>query len=218
MPVSSMEARTNRKGIVVGNQDPNGSRGAAEPDCCGPRHRSQDGAEVTRCGRRSERCDRPHPNLALRDAQIARDIARRSGEAIPYTSFCEFASKLSAHHPETIEEVRFDAALREGDVDGVRELLSVDVVAIGDGGGNVDAGVNPVIGNEAVSRLLTGLSRKFSGSVRLQTALVNGLPGIAGFTKDGAAYVIVGFDFNGRQISAIYSVVNPDKLVHVNRR
>lgn len=113
---------------------------------------------------------------------------------------------------------RLIAALRAGDVDGVRDLLSVDVVAIGDGGGKVKAAIKPVIGHDAVSRLLTGLSRKFWGSVRLQTALVNGLPGIAGFTKDGAAYVIVGFDFNGRQISAIYSVVNPDKLVNVNRR
>ncbi len=75
-------------------------------------------------------------------AQIARDVARRSGEAIPYTSFWEFASKLSARRPEPIEEVRFETAPAQqaqcdwagfGDVveDEVAQSLTLFVMVLG---------------------------------------------------------------------------------------
>ena len=79
--------------------------------------------------------------------------------------------------------------------DRVRAVLSADVIAVGDGGGKVNAGVNPILGNQAVSRLLIGLTRKLWGSMRLQAATVNGLPGIAGLTNENALQAIVGFDF-----------------------
>lgn len=43
-------------------------------------------------------------------AQIARDVARRSREAIPYTSFWEFASKLNVAPRHLMEEMRFETA------------------------------------------------------------------------------------------------------------
>lgn len=41
-------------------------------------------------------------------AQIARDLARRCGMPVPYTSFWEFAAKLGAESRKPIEEVRFE--------------------------------------------------------------------------------------------------------------
>jgi transposase len=75
-------------------------------------------------------------------AQIARDVARRSGETIPYTSFWEFASKLIAQRPEPVEEVRFETAPAQqaqcdwadfGDVieDNVVQALSLFVMVLG---------------------------------------------------------------------------------------
>jgi len=85
MPVSSMEARTNRKGIMVGNHDSNGSRGAAEPDCCGPRHRSQTARKL-----RDADAD---PNVAIvrtRFAQTSHSVKARYRESIA----CEKGSQV----------------------------------------------------------------------------------------------------------------------------
>lgn len=75
-------------------------------------------------------------------AQIARDLARLTGNAIPYTSFWEFASKLNERPRQPVEEVRFETAPAQqaqcdwadfGDVieDGQTKSLSLFVLVLG---------------------------------------------------------------------------------------
>jgi len=75
-------------------------------------------------------------------AQIARDVARRSGATIAYTSFWEFATKINAVRPRRAEEVRFETAPAQqaqcdwadfGDVaeDGVSRSLALFVMVLG---------------------------------------------------------------------------------------
>src|SRR5918997_703960 len=49
---------------------------------------------------------------------------------------------------------RFFDALREGDVDGLRELLAADVQMVGDGGGKAPALARSVVGADNVARVL----------------------------------------------------------------
>src|SRR5918999_2516008 len=52
---------------------------------------------------------------------------------------------------------RFFDALRDGDVDGMRELLAADVAMVGDGGGKAPALARGVIGADNVARVLASI-------------------------------------------------------------
>src|SRR5687768_6814851 len=52
---------------------------------------------------------------------------------------------------------RFFEALRDGDLDGVRELLAADVQIVGDGGGKAPAFVKGVVGAANAARLLASV-------------------------------------------------------------
>jgi RNA polymerase sigma-70 factor, ECF subfamily len=111
---------------------------------------------------------------------------------------------------------RFLAALQEGDVDGLLELLAADAVLYGDGGGIAAASPKPVVGAERVARFLGGIfSRAHELNVTLRFAIVNGQPG--GLSYDGEGRLINAFalDVADGKIQTLRSVVNPDKLTHL---
>ena len=69
---------------------------------------------------------------------------------------------------------RFFDALRDGDVDGLRELLAADVQMVGDGGGKAPAFARSVIGADNVARVLASIfpllatHRRESGATRVE--------------------------------------------------
>ena len=111
---------------------------------------------------------------------------------------------------------RFFDALREGDVEGLRELLAADVQMIGDGGGKAPQFAKPVIGAEKVARVLAAA---FPLMVRIGVAVepheVNGQPGAILRDRDGKVASTLMLDVLGGRIQTIRSVINPDKLGHV---
>jgi RNA polymerase sigma-70 factor (TIGR02957 family) len=109
---------------------------------------------------------------------------------------------------------RFVAALQEGETEPLVELLAEDVAFYGDGGGKATAVARPVVGAEAVIRLLAGFLR--AGTRRRATAEVvefNGEPGMAVY-EDGRLIALWSFEASGGGLQAIRGVVNPDKLRH----
>jgi RNA polymerase sigma-70 factor, ECF subfamily len=111
---------------------------------------------------------------------------------------------------------RFLAALSGGDMEGFIELLAPDVVMYGDGGGKAPAARTPIHGREQVARLLRGLARtaeRWVTDVRL--AQVNGQPGLLAYGHDGNLFGVITFDYADGQVVAIRSVINPDKLRHL---
>ena len=111
---------------------------------------------------------------------------------------------------------RFFGALREGDVEGLRELLAADVQLVGDGGGKAPTLAGSVTGAEKVARVLVSV---FPWLVRIDVTLepreVNGQPGAIFRDRDSKVLLAVTLDVLDGQIQAIRSVSNPDKLGHV---
>ena len=111
---------------------------------------------------------------------------------------------------------RFFGAFREGNVDGLRELLAADVHMVGDGGGKAPLLASHTIGPENVAQVLAALIPPFARiGVVLEPHEVNGQPGAIFRDPDGKVLSTLALDILDGQIQAIRSVVNPDKLGHV---
>ena len=111
---------------------------------------------------------------------------------------------------------RFFDALREGDVDGLRDLLAADVQIVGDGGGKAPQWTRAVIGVENVIRVFASV---FPWLVRIGVEVepheVNGQPGAIFRDRDHKVLNTWTLDVLDGRIQTIRSVQNPDKLGHV---
>jgi RNA polymerase sigma-70 factor (ECF subfamily) len=111
---------------------------------------------------------------------------------------------------------RFFDALRDGDIDGVRDLLAADVQIVGDGGGKAPAFARSVIGADNVARVLASIFPLLARiDARVEPRQVNGQPGAILRDRDGKVVSTLSLDVLGGRIQTIRSVVNPDKLGHV---
>jgi RNA polymerase sigma-70 factor (TIGR02957 family) len=113
---------------------------------------------------------------------------------------------------------RFFAAAGQGDLRALEALLAQDVALHGDGGGNVPALGRPINGRERVARaLLAVMSTLARYGVRLQVTEVNGQPGAMAFDSQDQLVAVMGLGIADGQIQTIHSIVNPDKLRHLDR-
>ena len=110
---------------------------------------------------------------------------------------------------------RFFDALRDGDVDGLRELLAADAQVIGDGGGKAPQFAKPIVGADNAARVLAMITPVHDAThVTLERHELNGQPG-AIFRRDGRVLATMTLDILDGRIQTIRSVINPDKLGHV---
>src|SRR4051794_1245560 len=139
--------------------------------------------------------------------QLATRARRHVDQRRPrFQTTCEQRDELAA---------RFFRAVEQGDLAGLEALLAHDVELTGDGGGKVPTIAQPLRGRSRVARLLADslVARLPEVSVRLTE--VNGGPGGLYLDAQQRLIGVMALDIAGGRITAINSVVNPDKLRHL---
>jgi RNA polymerase sigma-70 factor (ECF subfamily) len=118
---------------------------------------------------------------------------------------------------EAIAEA-FLAASRDGDMGGLRALLSEDVALYADGGGVRPAALRTIVGRADVMKVFTRLAERLrdAPSTFIRLARINGLPGFITREADGLLQTTA-FLIEEDRIAAIYVVRNPEKLERLER-
>ena len=156
-----------------------------------------DYAEIARVLERSEAACR---QIVHRARERVRDEKRRAATPPPDAR-------------ERLVE-RFVTALASEDEAGLLALFADDVVWVSDGGGKAPAIRKVMTGAERVARLAVGYERKGRGLVRHEITLINGEPAVLTLVA-GRTLFTTSFAVEGGRISAVYRVLNPDKLRRV---
>ena len=111
---------------------------------------------------------------------------------------------------------RFFDALRDGDLEELRELLSADVQMVADGGGKAPALARGVFGADNVARVLaTIFPLLVKIDAKVERRELNGHPGAIIRDRNDKVVGTLTLDVLGGRIQTIRSVVNPDKLGHM---
>lgn len=99
----------------------------------------------------------------------------------------------------------------DGDLEPLLARLHQDVTVWSDGGGKVNAALNPVHGPDKVSRMMAGLIRKGMAGARFETTSLNGEPALLVYHGDRLDTAAI-FQLGPDGLEALYLVRNPDKL------
>jgi RNA polymerase sigma-70 factor (TIGR02957 family) len=160
--------------------------------------------------------DEPYDRIAEivgTSEQNARQLATRARRHVD-----ERRPRFEASREQREElATRFFAAVEEGDLDGLEELLAHDVVFRGDGGGRAPAAPRAVHGRARVARALIGGVRALArfGGFTTRREEVNGQPGALFFDREGRLISVGILDIAEGQIQGVNAIVNPDKLRHL---
>ena len=148
-----------------------------------------------------------------RDAAACRQLASRAREHI---RAAKPRFPVSTDHGMDIARAFLNAS-RTGEVQPLQSLLAADVVLYSDGGGKRIAARNPVYGDINVAKFVAGVFRKNASAPQptVHEAIIDGLPGLI-YVDNGEVVQTTAFGISDGQISAIYTVRNPDKLKHVS--
>jgi RNA polymerase sigma-70 factor, ECF subfamily len=147
-----------------------------------------------------------------RSATTCRQLARRARQHIDAE---RPRFDVAVHERDDLAE-RFFAAVGNGDMGGLLELLAADVEVHGDSGGVPPSWPRPIVGREHVGRLLAALGhqvRHLHGTLR--PAEVNGQPGALALASDGTLIAVISIDIDGGQVQTVRSVISRDKLRHL---
>ncbi|CAM3802193.1 RNA polymerase sigma-70 factor [Bacillus cereus] len=123
----------------------------------------------------------------------------------------KLSTKLMATYVE-----KFVASLQRGDAQGMLEVLKTDAIFKADGGGKVTTAINPIYSADRIIRLFFGIAKRLPGEYAVDFKMVNGAPGVIVKINNKVTYVL-SFAFHDGKISNIYMMVNPEKLMHLNK-
>jgi RNA polymerase sigma-70 factor, ECF subfamily len=112
---------------------------------------------------------------------------------------------------------RFVAAVADGDVGSLIDLLAADAVLTGDSGPTTPSWPRGIIGRDKVARVLAALGQQARAlpNVSITRLEVNGQPGAVVRDGTGALVNVFAFDIVDGIVQKIRSVLNPAKLAHL---
>lgn len=106
---------------------------------------------------------------------------------------------------------KFAAASYAGDEQTLLSLFSDEITMMSDGGGKVNAARKIIHGKHRLARLFSMSGEKHGAHLKNVFDTINGEPGLLTFYQDKIFAATV-FELTDGKISAIYRVMNPDKL------
>lgn len=106
---------------------------------------------------------------------------------------------------------KFSVASKTGDEKTLFALFSDEIVSISDGGGKVTAARKIVHGRAKLAHAFSMFGTKYGESFKNVLYQINGELGLLTFA-DGKIFSATTFEFSDGKISAMYRVMNPDKL------
>ena len=118
-------------------------------------------------------------------------------------------------YPADVEQQReviaaFQAAVQNGDIGSLIEVLDSAVTFRSDGGGVVNAARTAFTGADRVARIFTAMAGHFGEQFRMRPIVVNGAPGL--LLDTGEYPSVIAFSIDQGRINEIDVVRNPDKL------
>lgn len=121
-------------------------------------------------------------------------------------------------NPDTHQSIlnQFLAAVAEGDLDGLSNLLAEDAASASDGGGKVAAATRTVFGRGKVARFILGLVKRAGDMMTMRIANINGRAALILLFNDRPFGVLM-IETDERHIQRIWIQVNPDKLTHLTQ-
>lgn len=123
-------------------------------------------------------------------------------------------STTPTQHQEVLQQ--FLMALNQGDAPAVLQLLAPQVTHWSDGGGKAQAATRPLVGADVVARFWLGLAHKRPAGLTSLITLVNGEPTFVMWI-DGQLHSAMQIVTDGVAIYEVRTVLNPDKLHHLQR-
>lgn len=114
-----------------------------------------------------------------------------------------------AQHRSLVE--KFSMAAYTADASALLELFSPDIRVTSDGGGKITAARKVIVGLGKVVRLFVIAVAGHSDRITREMRDINGEPGIVEY-YDGHIFAVNTFESENGKITAIYRVMNPDKL------
>jgi RNA polymerase sigma-70 factor (ECF subfamily) len=106
---------------------------------------------------------------------------------------------------------QFQQTLQNGDVDGLLAVLDKDVTWFSDGGGLPGIARKPVHGAQNVAKFVLNIWKLAPANTAVRLSRLNDRPGIIVYV-DGQPFNTLSFDVLEGRITAVYAVVNPEKL------
>lgn len=120
--------------------------------------------------------------------------------------------RFEANEAERSRLIRkFTKAAFAGDQQTLLSLFADDVALTSDGGGIVNAARRTVYGAKRLTNLYTTAIAKNSDRLKARLVNINGETGVLEYA-DGEPFSVSAFTFKDGRITAIYRVMNPEKL------
>lgn len=121
-------------------------------------------------------------------------------------------TRFEANAQEREKLIRqFSEATYAGDEKALLALFSDEFVSISDGGGKITAARKIIRDKAKIAHLFAITGTKYHGLFKDYLYPINGELGLLTFAE-GKIFAATVFEFDGEKISAIYRVMNPDKL------